>query len=200
MSTNSHTPPDYAAASAALSSIAHDILVGMHRKRLALEKTHENEELGLLKLDLWLGRLVPHLRLDCPTAPAYVRAIRFLHLRYHQYVILLTRSHLLLPGNSSRFGGRCEKSIRASIDILKELKARNLISDIHHQDSIFILSAGMLLFLRAAKHLTYEKLADLETYTTTLLPTTHHLRIGKRAAEVSTTFLRDNSLLLENQR
>lgn len=189
------------AASAALGTVAFDILV---RAYSSPAKVHWDDHIldsMLGQLDGWRATLPPYLKLDCPAAPTHFRAIRYLHLRYHQYIMLLTRPLLLQAGWATcRFSSRCEEATRASVHLLTELADHELLSKIHFQDSVFILACGMILFAMNIRRPTAELLAELSEFRGVLLPVTHHMSIGLRASEVMTTFIESQGAALGSSR
>lgn len=177
------------AASAALGTVACDILVRAYSSPAKVNWDDHLLDSMLGQLDDWHAALPPYLKPDCPTPPTHFRAIRYLHLRYHQYIILLTRPFLLQAGRGHcRFSQRCEDATRASVRLLTELADNKLLSRIHFQDSVFVLACGMILFAMTIKRPTAGLLAELTDFRS-LLAFTHHIPIGLRASEIVTTFI-----------
>lgn len=152
----------------------------------------------LAKLNAWWIDLPAHLLPSYPTPPTHFRATSYLHLRYHQYVMLLTRPYLLKSAvdEPCEFTAACEQSNSQSIKILKELGKRNLLSQMNYLDGSYILSTGMILFLRALRRPSKELLDEVEGYCPTL-QVAQHLRVGRAASEGLASFAQKLRALLQ---
>lgn len=142
----------------------------------------------LSRLDNWLQTLPPHLKPEGSTTPTYSRAVSHLSLRYFDYMILLTRPYLLeLEDRAHRFATHCEEANKRSIRELRTLVSHSTLSQINYFDGVFVLSNGMVLFLRALKWPTMEMLAELDEYLP-ILQAVHHLKIGRLAADAMASY------------
>lgn len=186
-----YTPPGYQKANATLSAIADQILRRLYTNTpsSANEDGLDVAKLMLSVLSEWLQTLPPHLKLQESTAPTYIRAISHLYLRYNEYTILLTRPYLLESElRSQELTVRCEDANKRSIAILKELARAGLLSDINYLDGIYIMSNGMILFLRALRWPSAEILKELEDYHP-ILQKMCHLKIGRLASEAMASYM-----------
>lgn len=192
------------AASAALGTVACDILMRAYSSSAKVNWDDHLLDSMLGQLDGWHAALPPYLKPDCPAAPTHFRAIRFLHLRYHQYIMLLTRPFLLQAGQlKCRFSSRCEEATRVSVRLLTELTDHKLLSRIHFQDSMFILACGMILFAVTVRRPTPRLIAELSDYRSLLLPFIHHtghISIGLRASEIIKIFLESQGAAVGSSR
>lgn len=199
MCINPYTPPGYSVSAATLTIIVDSILLRLYSQASIPCSADSVVRQMLMELDSWLGDLLPHLKLSAPIAPTHLRAVSYLHMRYNQCVILLTRPYLLESDDRSCcFTAECETANGRSLTILKALHKNGLLSKINHLDWMHVLSSGMILLLRAIRWPTAMMLEELEGYVP-ILQTTRQLRIGRLAIDYMMFYIENLRALLGSQ-
>lgn len=154
----------------------------------------------LSELQSWVEDLPLHLKPGAPIASTHLRAVSFLHLRYNQCVVLITRNYLLRSREQlCPLAAECEAANLRSILILKTLQSHSLLSQINYLDGMHILSNGMILLLRATRWPTAMMSMELEDYVP-VLQTTRQLRIGQLAIDYMNFFVENLRAVLSSQR